>query len=59
MNALKESVIRIVAFSAVGGCMDLLLPEGRLKRAMQVFLGLLAVKTIIDSVVSLIGRAAQ
>ena len=54
MNTAYDIAIRIAVFSAVAGCMEILLPDGKLKESLLAFAGLSAAALIINSLLMLV-----
>lgn len=55
MSALRDAVVRILAFSAVAGCAELLLPDGPLKRSASGVLAMFSVKMLLEIAFGLLG----
>lgn len=55
MSALQDTVVQILAFSAVAGCAEMLLPDGPLKRSASGVLAMLSVKMFLEIAFGLLG----
>lgn len=53
----EEGALKLLMFAACAGCVEALLPAGRLRRAAETLLGLLAAKLLLDLVFGLFGSA--
>ena len=52
---MEDFALRLVSFAAVAGCAEMLLPEGKTKRAFEALLGLMAAKMVLDTAVRMLG----
>lgn len=55
MSALRDAFVQILAFSAVAGCAEMLLPDGPLKRSASGVLAMLSVKMLLEIAFGLLG----
>ena len=53
MARIFQGALSLLAFAAVGGAVEMLLPEGRSKQAAQALAGLIAAKILIETTIGL------
>lgn len=57
MQTMADCALRMCAFSAAAGCMEMLMPEGKTKNAAMTLLGLLSAAMLADMAARLMHMA--